>query len=149
YLLDVAGEGKFVLRLSGKDTELLLIDRAVEREANERAAALGVAPDVVAFLQPEQYLVTRFIDADPVPPERLATQQGVAMVAAWARRSPERAPLPRAFACFPVPIQHAEAALSRGVEPPAAYDRAIDLLGHVEQAFACSPEPRCPCHNDL
>ena len=39
-----------VVRLPGKDTELLGIDRAAERAATEAAAAAGVGPEVVAFL---------------------------------------------------------------------------------------------------
>jgi thiamine kinase-like enzyme len=149
YLLDVAGKGKFVLRLSGKHTDLLLIDRRVELQANERAAALGLAPDVVAFLEPEQYLVTWYLDAEPLPAERLASENGVAMVADMVCRFHESEPLQRAFDCFTVPIQHAAAARARGVEPPPAYERALDLLRQAEQAFGRSPEPRCPCHNDL
>ena len=40
--VEVDGE-RYVLRLPGKDTALLDIDRRVEREANARAAALGFA----------------------------------------------------------------------------------------------------------
>ena len=39
-----------VVRLPGKDTELLGIDREAERAATAAAAAIGVAPEVVAFL---------------------------------------------------------------------------------------------------
>ena len=52
FLVDVDGES-FVLRVPGKDTDLLGIDRRHEREAAERAADLGVGPEVVAFLEPE------------------------------------------------------------------------------------------------
>ena len=34
----------YVIRVPGKDTSLLEIDRGAERVANERAAAIGVAP---------------------------------------------------------------------------------------------------------
>ena len=53
-------DGAYVLRIGGKDTELLGIDRRVEYEASLAAAAVGVGPDVVAFIEPEGYLVTRF-----------------------------------------------------------------------------------------
>ena len=54
-------DGAYVLRVGGKDTELLGIDRRVEYEASLAAAAVGVGPDVVAFIEPEGYLVTRFV----------------------------------------------------------------------------------------
>src|SRR5262249_11507955 len=53
------GSETFVLRIGGKDTELLGIDRGAEYEASQMAARLGIGPPVVTFLQPEGYLVTR------------------------------------------------------------------------------------------
>ena len=40
-----------VVRLAGKDTALLGIDREGEREATAVAAAAGIGPEVVAFLR--------------------------------------------------------------------------------------------------
>src|SRR4051794_18011123 len=57
----VAGGETFVLRVGGKDTELLGIDRRVEHDATLAAAALGLAPDVVGYVEPEGFLVTRFV----------------------------------------------------------------------------------------
>ena len=54
-----------VLRIGGKDTALLGIDRSVEHEATRAAAALGLAPDVIRFIQPQGYLVTRFVEGAP------------------------------------------------------------------------------------
>jgi thiamine kinase-like enzyme len=149
YLLDVRGEGRVVLRLSGKDTALLLIDREVERLASERAAALDLAPAVVAFIEPEQCLVTRFVDADPLPPEGIAEASALRLVAGAVRRFHDSPPLPGTFDCFTVPVEHAAAARQRGVAIPIEYDRALTVLRRIEEAFRTSPEPRRPCHNDL
>ena len=43
----------YVLRVAGEDTELLGIDRRAEHEATRAAAAVGVGPEVVAFVEPE------------------------------------------------------------------------------------------------
>ena len=48
--------GIYVLRV-GADTELLGIDRRAEHEASLAAAAVGVGPEVVAFIEPEGFLV--------------------------------------------------------------------------------------------
>ena len=61
FKVDAAG-GPYVLRIAGRDTALLGIDRSVEHEASLAAAAVGVGPEVVAFVEPEGYLVTRFIE---------------------------------------------------------------------------------------
>ena len=47
-------DGAYVLRIGGKDTELLGIDRRVEYEASLAAACVGVGPEVVAFLPGER-----------------------------------------------------------------------------------------------
>ena len=59
--VEVDGE-RFVLRVAGKGTSLLGIDRVVEVAATEAAAALGIGPEVVEFVEPEGWLVTRFIE---------------------------------------------------------------------------------------
>src|SRR4029077_18788170 len=73
--IDVDGE-TFVLRVAGKDTGLLGIDRSVELAATEAAAALGIGPEVVAFVEPEGWLVTRFVGGD-VPPLEAMGEAGV------------------------------------------------------------------------
>jgi len=52
FRVDVAG-ASYVVRLAGADTELLGIDRAVERAAAEAAASVGIGPEVVLSI-PEQ-----------------------------------------------------------------------------------------------
>ena len=71
----------YVLRIGGKDTELLGIDRRAEHEASLAAAAVGVGPEVVAFIEPEGFLVTRYIEGEVVVPEALRSRS----------RSPRRA----------------------------------------------------------
>src|SRR3954471_6382616 len=67
YRVDVP-DGTFVLRIAGKDTSLLGIDRSVEHEAALAAAAVGVGPEVIAFV--DGCLVTRFIEGVIVPADR-------------------------------------------------------------------------------
>jgi len=70
--LKVEVDGKrYVLRVVGKDTNLLGIDRVVELEATRAAAAVGVGPEVVAFVEPEGWLVTAFIEGEQPAAERM------------------------------------------------------------------------------
>lgn len=147
-LVDVAGD-RFVLRLPGNETELLNISRPVEREANERAAALGISPEVVAFLDPEGCLVTRFVNGVALTSAELATPERLRVVAAAARSFHASGPVAGVFDCFRVPQQHRDTAAARGVAIPAAYERAADCAREIESAFATTPEPAVPCHNDL
>ena len=54
---------------------LLGIDRRVEHEASLAAAAVGVGPEVVAYIEPEGYLVTRFIEGESSPPSGCASRR--------------------------------------------------------------------------
>ena len=152
-LVEVSGgdgtAARFVLRLAGKDTELLEIRRSVEHEAATRAAALGIAPEVAAFLEPEGYLVTRFIEAQPLPPDDLARPEHLATIAAMLRSFHGSDPLTGDFDAFRVPRLHHDAALGRGVVIPDQFDVAADHAARIEAAFGASPEPRAACHNDL
>jgi len=147
-LVDVDGE-RFVLRLTGVDTHLLGIDRDVERAANTRAAELGLAPEVVAFLEPECYLVTRFVPGEAVPAEEMHAAAMLAPVATILRTFHESGPLPGAFDCFRIPEASADNARARGVPIPRSLTTALDRAAEIEAAFDASPEPRVPCHNDL
>src|SRR5712691_4966776 len=96
YRVDVDGSS-FVLRVGGNDTDLLGIDRAVEHAASLSAASVGVGPEVVAFLEPEGWLVTRFIFGQGVPPEEIRTPAGIARVAAVLRKIHGAAAIPGWF----------------------------------------------------
>ena len=91
----VDGEA-FVLRIGGKDTELLGIDRHDEHEASLVAARAGVAPEVVRFLEPEGYLVTRFLGARPIPPEELRRPENLERAARLLRTFHDAGRSPRA-----------------------------------------------------
>jgi thiamine kinase-like enzyme len=148
YLVDVGGD-RFVLRLAGKDTHLLGIDRRVERAANEQAAALRIAPEVHAFLEPEGYLVTRFVAGGPIPLERMREPEALAKVAAALRSFHASPAIAGVFDCFRVAGAYARTAAAYGVPVPGAYDRAAEIARRIESAFSAAPESRVPCHDDL
>ena len=138
----VDGES-FVLRIGGKDTELLGIDRDHEHAASLAAAALGVGPEVVAFVEPEGYLVTRFIGGRPIPPE----QMPVADVGHTLRLVHGGQPIPSRFDPFRVVEAYRETAEEGGVRIPAAYHEAKLRADAIEARRG--PHALCLCHNDL
>ncbi|HLL80820.1 MAG TPA: hypothetical protein VKT25_15030, partial [Ktedonobacteraceae bacterium] len=74
YRVDMGNE-TFVLRISGKGTHLLGIDRQRESACTTIAAQVGVGAEVVHFLAAEEVLVTRFIPGSPISPELAAQPQ--------------------------------------------------------------------------
>ena len=144
--VEVDGEA-FVLRVAGKDTGLLGIDRTVELAATEAAAALGIGPEVVAFVEPEGWLVTRFV-AGAIPPlERMREPVMLARVAGTLRAFHDCPAIPGTFDSFRVVETYRETALARGGLVPEAFDRAHELATRIEASR--SADSAVPCHNDL
>jgi len=137
----------YVLRIVGKDTNLLGIDRSVELAATEAAAAVGVGPEVVAFVEPEGWLVTRFVEAEIPPVERMREPEMLARVADALRAFHDGPPIPGSFDSFRVVEVYRETALARGGTIPEAYERAHGIAERIERLRGdAAPKP---CHNDL
>jgi len=135
-----AGGDTFVLRIGGKDTELLGIDRGVEHAAALAAAALGIGPDVVAFVEPEGYLVTRFVEGE-------VGRVTAADAAPLLRRFHEGPPIRGRFDAFRVVEAYAHAARELGITLPPGFGDAKATADRIERRRG-TYEPR-PCHNDL
>ena len=140
-------DGVYVLRIGGNDTELLGIDRRVEHEASLAAAAVGVGPEVVDFVEPEGYLVTRFIEGDVVTPAAIREPEAIRRIAQSLRAVHAGPPIAARFDPFRVVEAYAATAATHGVTVPPSYERARATAALVEQARG--PIPERPCHNDL
>jgi thiamine kinase-like enzyme len=148
FRVNVDGES-FVVRLAGRDTELLGIDRKAERRASEAAHAAGVGPEVVAFLPKQRALITRFVDAQPLPPGDLEKPEIMAAVVEAVRSIHGMAPIPSAFDAFRVVRDYRDTAEIHGVRAPATYRQALHAADRIAVAFGRRPVPIRPCHNDL
>jgi len=143
----VDGEA-FVLRVAGKDTALLGIDRTVELAATKAAAALGIGPEVVAFVEPEGWLVTRFVDGEIPPITRMREADMLARVADALRAFHGGPAIPGTFDSFRVVEAYRRIALDRGGDVPAAFAWAHEIAARIEERRRGADEP-VPCHNDL
>ena len=132
-----------VLRIGGKDTSLLGIDRRAEHAASLLASRLGIGPEVVAFVEPEGFLLTRFIDGRPIEPDAMP----IGDVARTLRRVHAAEPIPSRFDSFRVVEEYRRTAEERGVRVPGAYAEAKARADQIEASLG--PRPVCPCHNDL
>ena len=146
FLVEVDGE-RLVLRVGGKDTELLGIDRKAELAAVEMAAAIGVGPEVAAVGGPEGYLVTRFIEGEPIAPEQLREPEMLAKVAEAVRTVHRGEPIPARFDPHRVVERYAATAAERGVRIPADFGWAKAISDRIEAHRG--PQPLVPCHDDL
>jgi thiamine kinase-like enzyme len=150
FLVTVADVAeRYVIRLAGNDTHLLGISREVEYAATVAAAGVGVGPEVTAFIRPEGYLVTRFIEGSEVPIEQVREPSTLVRVADTLRRIHDGPPIPGLF----VPLRIVEAykalAAARGVRIPPEYELAAAIGRRIELACLADPIELMPCHNDL
>jgi thiamine kinase-like enzyme len=144
--VEVDGEA-YVLRVAGKDTSLLGIDRSVELAATQAAASVGIGPEVVTFVEPEGWLVTRFLDGAIPAVERMREPKMLARVARALRAFHDGPPIPGDFDAFRVVEAYRETALARGGRVPDAFAWAQDLARRIEVRRAA--DTYVPCHNDL
>jgi thiamine kinase-like enzyme len=146
FRVEVDGEGSLVLRIGGKDTALLGIDRHVEHAATRAASALGLGPDVIAFVEPEGYLVTRYVHGE-APSADEVRELRLEEIAAALRRFHDGPPIPGRFDSFRVVEAYAATATMRGVAPPPAFAEAKAIADRIERARG--EQTLRPCHNDL
>ena len=148
FRVDVDGES-FVLRIGGEKTELLGIDRRHERAAHEAAAAIGLAPAVVYIIEPEGYLVTRFLGASPLPCPEMGSPDNIRRVALALWRFHAVSSIPGSFSPFQTVDAYAEIARCYGVTFSGNFDWLVARRQEIEGALRRYPYTPRPCHNDL
>jgi thiamine kinase-like enzyme len=146
------GGRDLVVRIAGKDTALLGIDRDCERKATVAAAAAGIGPEVVTFLRDPECLVTAFIPGRTLGRSDLGKPDVIAEVAVvlWeVHGGPE---IPNRFSPWDVIDLYARTAAARGGSAgPGAFGDLRECARKINAAIdPAHPEHALvPCHNDL
>src|SRR5229473_5584448 len=99
YRVDIGGE-TFVLRIGGKGTQLLGIDRGREHTCTAIAAQIGVGAEVIHFLASEDVLVTRFIVGKGISPETAAQPETLKRIVDSIKRYHSGPAFPATFSPF-------------------------------------------------
>jgi thiamine kinase-like enzyme len=150
FLVHFGGD-EYVVRLPGKNTNLLGIDREAERMATQQAAELGIGPKVAAMFEDPPCLVTCFVEGRQLTSEELREPGLLAEVASGLRAFHDSGlELPTEFHVYDIVREYAEVARSHGGEPPEPFHDALERAGEIVEAVRDHPEhqPR-PNHNDL
>jgi len=146
FKVEVEGSA-YVLRMGGLRTELLGIDRAVEHAASLRAEEIGIGPAVIAFVQSEGWLVTRFIEGRRIPPDELREPKEMGRVAAALRKIHAASAIPGRFDAHAVVDDYRAKAESFEARIPGEFAAAREVSERIRSARG--PQPMVPCHNDL
>lgn len=147
YRVDTGGE-TFVLRIGGKGTHLLGIDRGREHTCTAIAAQMGVGAEVIRFLASEDVLITRFIVGTGLSAETAAQPWTLRRIVDSIKRYHTGPDFPGTFSPFETVRNYHKLALECGVAFPETLPEVFAQMEQVEQALGPLHQPQ-PCHNDL
>jgi thiamine kinase-like enzyme len=143
------GGADYVIRLPGKDTRALGIDRAAERDATAAAARVGIGPEVAAFLPDREVLVTRYIEGRALRADEVSEPDVLADVAE-SLKTVHRGPRLRAqFSPFRIVDAYRAIAEEHGVNVGERYEGAHALAGDIEAVMVGPDHAPVLCHDDL
>lgn len=148
YRIDADGEC-YVLRLGGNETQFLGIDRKNEYDCSALAWKVGIAPEPVAFLEPEGYILARFISGKAIPAEDIGTEENIQRVVKSMKAYHALEFFPGSFSPFRVAEKYTNTARNFNVQLPEKIDWYLEKSREIEKAMYHTPLQACPCHNDL
>jgi len=148
FTVEVGGEA-FVLRITGENTELLGVNRENEYAASMAAGRLGIAPEVVYFIKPESYLVTRFIEGRLLPFEEIGQAENIRQVVETIKRIHALPPVGSEFCPFQFVNKATEIVRQHNVVFPDNFEWITERMREIEAAILQHPFTPCLCHNDL
>jgi thiamine kinase-like enzyme len=144
-----SASGRYVVRISGKDTSLLAIDRENEVHNTIAAAETGVGAPFVAALPEQDALVLGFLDGEVMDSEKLRSGVHIRAVADACRRLHSGRRFLRDFDMFQIQPGYLEIVRERGFRLPERYEEFEPKIRAIERAMRVRPEPTVPCNNDL
>ncbi len=147
YRVDVEGQS-FVVRIPGKDSELLGIDRQQECACTMAASQSGVGPEVVHYLEAEEILVTSFIPGRALLIEEMGQPTTIRRVAESLRRYHSGPAFPGAFSALQTIREYLRISRS-GASLPLRMDWMVGQAEVIDGALRAVTRPPRPCHNDL
>jgi thiamine kinase-like enzyme len=141
--------GRYVVRISGKDTGLLAIDRANEIHNTVAAAETGVGAPVVAALPEHDALVLEFLDGEVMDAEKLRRGDRLEAIASACKRLHGGRRFLQDFDMFAIQRGYVQVVQERGFRLPDRYLEFEPRVRELEHAMRMRSEPTVPCNNDL
>jgi thiamine kinase-like enzyme len=141
--------GCYVVRISGKDTSLLAIDRENEAHNTIAAAETGVGAPFVAVLPEQDALVLGYLDGEVMDAAKLRSGEHISEIAAACRRLHAGRPFLKDFDMFQIQPGYLEIVRERRFRLPDRYEEFEPKIRELERAMRVHSEPKVPCNNDL
>jgi thiamine kinase-like enzyme len=148
YLIEADG-CTYVLRVPGRSTELLAIDRANELYNTRAAATTGIGPRVLEHVAALDAMVLEFIPGPTMSAPALQTTSMAQRMAESFKRLHSAPRFLRDFDMFRLIEQYLRIVDTHRVTIPNDYRERLPLLAEIERAVSAGALPRVACHNDL
>jgi len=141
--------GAYVVRIAGKDTGLLGIDRENELHNSLAAAETGVAPAVVAAVPEHHALVLAFLEGETMSAETLRRGDRLEAIAGACRRLHGGQRFLADFDMFEIQRGYLRLVRERDFRLPDRYLTFEPQVRALEDAMRVRTESTVPCNNDL
>jgi thiamine kinase-like enzyme len=148
YLVEVQGQ-RYVMRLPGRSTELLSIDRANEIFNTKSAATTGIGPKVLEHVAGVDVMVLEFIAGPTMSATTLQSKRMAARMAQSFHRLHAAPRFLQDFNMFRLIESYLRIVDEHEVTIPEDYRGWLPAVGEIERAAAVHALPRVSCHNDL
>lgn len=148
YLV-VADGVKHVVRIPGRSTELLAVDRENERYNAAAAASTAISPRILEYLPEWNVMVLEFIEGRTMTGEALGSAEMARRMATSLRRLHAAPRFLRDFDMFRLTEFYLGVCAEHDVTIPDGFRERMAQVAELERAFAADPVETVPCHNDL
>ena len=148
YLVESGGQ-RYVMRLPGRSTELLSIDRANEVYNTKAAATTGIAPKVLEHVAGVDVMVLEFIPGPTMSAMTLQSKQMAARMAQSFHRLHAAPRFLQDFNMFRLIETYLGIVDEHEVAIPDGYRDWLPTVAEIERAVSTGALPPAPCHNDL
>jgi len=148
YLVEAAGR-RYVMRIPGRSTDLLSIDRANEVYNTKAAASTGIGPQVLEHVPGLDVLVLEFIPGPTMSARTLQTTEMATRMASSFHMLHGSPRFLKDFDMFRLIEYYLGIVDEHGVTIPDGYRDRLPAVARIERAVSAGALARVPCHNDL
>ena len=138
---------KYVVRISGKNSSLLNIERRAEFENSKIAAAMSIGAPVYEFRSDLGILIIGFINGRTYSADDISTN--LDRVARSVKQLHSSPAFNRDFDMFEVQKSYLKVVQDRDLVIPDGYFDYSEKFEEVRRALNSRPQPKVSCNNDL
>lgn len=148
YVVQV-GDARYVVRIPAVSSELLVPDRANERHNTVAAAASGVSPQVVEYLDDWKVMVLEYVEGETLTDDTIGNRDRIPRVAGTLRTLHGGPRFRTDFDMFRTAERWLRMCDEREIAIPEGLPERMDRVHLAARALAVLPMDSVPSHNDL